>query len=472
MRKIAELTLQTVLSNAKERIQGVKEEEIREALNTTFKSSEIRKNLKLFHKDFAELLARTNIKKLVVFIDELDRCSHDTILQTLEAIRLFLFTSGTSFIIGADERQVMYAVRKKFPEVQGDQIDIGKEYLEKLIQYPIKIPQLNPREVQFYITCLFFQNILSQVEYDPLISFIQEEKKKDFLKFEITFELLEPEFPDIAIKLKEVISLSKQIASVLAKRLNGNPRHCKRFLNALSMRLKMGKFKGVELNQKVLSKIMLLEYFKNELYKEIGVLQSQENGMPNEIRLAENEEWEKLDKLKLWKDDDWFKNWLKIEPRLGDVDLQPYYYFTRESLNSKNFIESSSLSPEALSVLDGLLSGSDSIRDSSLKKAVHINDYESSEILKVLIQKIETSSEINNDLFKSFIEWGKSKSELYTEVLACLKRIPASKITIAFIPRTHELGEHMQKESEIQEILNSWKEENTRLKAAIENALN
>ncbi|RTZ48573.1 hypothetical protein EJ377_12270 (plasmid) [Chryseobacterium arthrosphaerae] len=30
--------------------------------------------------------------KISCFIDELDRCNHDTILETLEAIRLFLFT--------------------------------------------------------------------------------------------------------------------------------------------------------------------------------------------------------------------------------------------------------------------------------------------------------------------------------------------------------------------------------------------
>ena len=39
----------------------------------------------------------------IVFIDELDRCNPDTIIDTLEAIRLFLFTKNTSFVIGADD---------------------------------------------------------------------------------------------------------------------------------------------------------------------------------------------------------------------------------------------------------------------------------------------------------------------------------------------------------------------------------
>lgn len=64
-----------------------------------------------------------------------------------------------AFIIGADERHISYAVKKKFKEIEGLQIDIGKEYLEKMIQYPIRIPRLNSKEVGFYITCLFFKKI-------------------------------------------------------------------------------------------------------------------------------------------------------------------------------------------------------------------------------------------------------------------------------------------------------------------------
>jgi len=139
---VADITLCSVLGKLKKKAPEISESDIKEVLKTTFTNSEIRANLKSFQEDFSELLEQTKIKRLVVFIDELDRCNPDTILETFEAIRLFLFAPGTSFIIGADERQVMYAVRKKYPNVQGNKLDIGKEYLEKIIQYPIKIPQL------------------------------------------------------------------------------------------------------------------------------------------------------------------------------------------------------------------------------------------------------------------------------------------------------------------------------------------
>jgi len=462
---IADITIQSIATKAKEKAKEVSEDEIKDIITNTFKGSEIRNSLKSFQNNFADLLAETKIKKLVVFIDELDRCNNDTIIETLEAIRLFLFTKGTSFIIGADERHVMYAVRKKFPEIKGNQLDIGKEYLEKMIQYPVKIPQLGNKEVEFYILCLLLQDIL-KADYEKVISFIKQQKQKDFLNFEITFELLHSEFPEFDTKIKDVISLSKQLSSVLTYKLNGNPRHCKRFLNSLSMRLKMAQFKGLSLDRKVLAKIMLLEYFKDGVYKEIGELQAIEKGKPKEIKMIENDKWEKVEKLKLWKDDAWFNNWIKIEPNLGDIDLQPYYYFTRESLKLQSFAVTQGLSPEAEKILSSLMSGVDSSRSSAIKNSIQVNSFEASEILKALISEIETSTTIKAELFKSFIEWGAINQDLYSEVLAFLTRLPSDKIKAAFIPRIEDFGKKTSKIAEVTELINKWKSENTKLKSA------
>lgn len=70
----------------------------------------------------------------VIFVDELDRCSPNTILDTLEAMRLFLFEGKVAFVIGADERHISYAIKTKFKDIQGINMDIGKEYQEKLIR--------------------------------------------------------------------------------------------------------------------------------------------------------------------------------------------------------------------------------------------------------------------------------------------------------------------------------------------------
>jgi len=146
---------------AKGKLASISDEEIEEAFNKNFGKSNILTTIKSFHCDFKELLEDTKLNTIVIYIDELDRCSPDTILDVLEAIRLFLFTDKTSFVIGADERHISYAVKRKFEEIEGNQIDIGKEYLEKLIQYPIRIPRLNQSNVEHYIIYLFMQLRLS-----------------------------------------------------------------------------------------------------------------------------------------------------------------------------------------------------------------------------------------------------------------------------------------------------------------------
>lgn len=46
----------------------------------------------------------------MIFVDELDRCTPDTVLDIFAAMRLFLFVEKTSFIIGADSRLIDYAI--------------------------------------------------------------------------------------------------------------------------------------------------------------------------------------------------------------------------------------------------------------------------------------------------------------------------------------------------------------------------
>ncbi len=55
-------------------------------------SKELRADIKKFQNEFADLITESKISRLVIFIDELDRCRPDTILDTLEAIKLFLFS--------------------------------------------------------------------------------------------------------------------------------------------------------------------------------------------------------------------------------------------------------------------------------------------------------------------------------------------------------------------------------------------
>lgn len=466
---ISDITIDTIKNALASKGTNVEEQEI-EGIFKTFKSKEVRKSVKSFHNDFALLLEKTNIKRLIVFIDELDRCKHDTILETLEAIRLFLFAKGTSFVIGADERQIRYAVQMKYPDVEGNQMDIGKEYLEKLIQYPIRIPQLGQKEVEFYIMYLLFEKDYNS-DLAIIRDIINEEKEQNFLDFELTYELIKDKSEDLAEKLKETISLSKQISSVLAKGLNGNPRHCKRFLNAMELRIMMADYRKIPLDRRVLAKLMLIEYFKDPFYKRLAQLQANENGKPIELVQIEEGKWEDENILNTWKDDTWIVDWLtNIEPLLANIDLRPYFYFSRESQKNMSFIKSQNLSQNAIKVIQDLISGSDTLRTEAMKSVANVSDFEAVSILNEIVVKMESSTEIDKSLFQSFIEWGGSRPELYIDTVSILERLPMERIKFSFIPLIPPFANKLTDKTKMREILSKWESQKT-LKSAIEEEL-
>jgi hypothetical protein len=287
----------------------------------------------------------------------------------------------------------------------------------------------------------------------------------------LTYELIKDKSSDLAERLKDTISLSKQISSVLAKGLNGNPRHCKRFLNAMELRIIMANYRKIPLDRKILAKLMLVEYFKDSFYKRLAQLQANENGKPSEIIKIEEGKWDDVVELNIWKDDSWISDWLKnIEPLLANVDLRPYFYFSRESQNNISFTKSQKLSLVANKIIQQLYSGNDSSRNEAIKLSSNISDFEASYILKELAAKIETSSEIDKSLFQSYIEWGGSRTEIYVDTIAILERIPVDKIKISFLPLIPPFANKLTDKSKVIELLTKWKSKKS-LKSAIEDEI-
>src|SRR5690606_13284110 len=171
------------LASASDMFSKLKEEDyvqyIKDRQENKDHEETLRTNIQEFHRNFEDLINETKIKKIVVLIDDLDRCSPDTVIGTLEAIKLFLFTKDTAFIIGADERLIKHAVRRRFPEIPGDNTEVGRDYLEKLIQYPIRIPPLSDLELTTYIN-LLFTNLYTDIgEFEHIRISVLEEKNKD-----------------------------------------------------------------------------------------------------------------------------------------------------------------------------------------------------------------------------------------------------------------------------------------------------
>lgn len=159
-----------IRNKAPELVEKIGEEKdttsMQQAIKDELNDKALRDDIREFQEKFAELIEESKIDRLVIFIDELDRCRENTILETLEAMKLFMFTGKVAFIIGADERHISYAVKSKFKDVEGIQIDIGKEYLEKLVQYPIHIPRMDIDETEVYIASLLLSAELKEENFE------------------------------------------------------------------------------------------------------------------------------------------------------------------------------------------------------------------------------------------------------------------------------------------------------------------
>lgn len=426
-----------------------KKQQIMENIKKELNEENLRKDIKKFREEFDELLGETKIEKLIIFIDELDRCSPDTILSTLEAIRLFLFTGNTVFIIGADERQISYAVKSKFKEIKGQEIDIGKEYLEKLIQYPIRIPRLNNKEMEFYMTCLLLQKKLDEDKFKELIEYLNRVKKEKFLDFELNYGVLKDFEKIVADNTRDEISIAKQLSSILSTGLNGNPRQCKRFLNSLSMREKMATFRNVTLDRKILAKIMLLEYFKPALFESISSNLSN-NGTSSDIKEIEENDFQNN---KEYENDNWVKNWVTVEPLLKDIDLAKYLYFLRES--NKGFSSSIlDISKDGKELLEELLSGSELAVKDAIKESKKLGILDLQKILEILYSKIIDDDKINNNCFAKFINFAEVNKDIHSDAINYLKSLNPNKITLVHVPLIKGFRNSLENKAILDDFIN------------------
>ena len=140
--------IETTIKNVSDTVKGIKDDYLK---NEEIVSDSVVNNVRNFKTEFERTLKSDDIKRVVVLIDDLDRCRLERIFETLEAIKLFLSVKKTTFIIAADEKVIQYAINKKYPNIDGFNIELDKEYIEKMIQVPIHIPELSSKV--FAITC-------------------------------------------------------------------------------------------------------------------------------------------------------------------------------------------------------------------------------------------------------------------------------------------------------------------------------
>jgi hypothetical protein len=99
-------------------------------------------NINQFEEDFATVVESYVGKegKLVIFIDDLDRCLPENAITVLEALKLFIGHAQCIFVLGMDHYIVEEGINVRYKK----KIKMtGRDYLDKIIQIPFYLPPVS-----------------------------------------------------------------------------------------------------------------------------------------------------------------------------------------------------------------------------------------------------------------------------------------------------------------------------------------
>lgn len=224
--------------------------------------------------------------RLVMFIDDLDRCLPEKALDILEAIKLFLNVPQTVFVIGTDVKVIENGLIQKY----GDKSEVlAKNYLDKIIQVPFRIPPLSKEDIKDH----FIPNL------------------------QISDDL-------------------KEYGFIIADAGN-NPRTIKRLLNNIELQKILSKSREIIVEEIILVKLNVLEFRWKEFHQDLVELYAKKN--ENLLkRMDEFENADEMEREKILKDTPALSKYianfelmefLNKEPSLDNIEVAPYIHLQK-----------------------------------------------------------------------------------------------------------------------------------------------
>jgi len=486
---------------SREDLKGVAEQIGDYVKDAKEESEQLPAHIHAFREEFKELLDAADIDQLVVIVDDLDRCLPKTAIATLEAIRLFLFVERTAFVIGADEVMIEYAVREHFPDLPQSSGPAGyaRNYLEKLIQVPFRIPALGLAETRVYITLLQIENALTADDprFTALLKAARDDMKQPWkskgLERSVVQAAMGGTLPE---DVQLALEISAHVTKILSEGTRGNPRQIKRFLNSMMLRQAIAEERGFgkEIRRPVLAKIMLAERFHSDFYEQLARLASSDpDGKPAALASFEalvkdsqskasqdkdeKDRGAKKDKPKArgitedvaqWAKSDWARSWAAIEPALAGVDLRPYVFVTRDKRSSLGgYVATSHL--EAL--VETLMGPRMRVRSKPVLQEIgNLSGPESEEVFDAVRDRILQADSLEEPPqgVDGLVNLVKVQGGLQNRLVEFIRALPVGRIGVWAASAWGECLSESEAKREFTGILKGWGEqsENKMLQAA------
>lgn len=338
-----------------------------------------------FRGEFEALVqGLADVDAIVVFIDDLDRCLPETVVDTFEAIRLFVNTSKTAYVIAANQAVVESAIDSRYPELVRDGVGLGANYLEKMLQLKVTIPQLSAPEADTYMNLLLAELHLTKVQFDTVVAQTRLRRASGNLQVAFNLGVCSDVLGEVPGELVRDLTWAAGVAEVLGSGLRGNPRQLKRFLNNLMLKHRSADRRGIDLQLPVLAKLMALEEQHITEFRRLFGWQLGAAGAIPELQMAETvalaspaaaqsgsgdrpaatgkartasgqsrrvsaaarqnggaadadsggsaDQPEAPEDVRAWADKPHVRAWLRLPPQLGEIDLRPYFTYSRDKL--------------------------------------------------------------------------------------------------------------------------------------------
>lgn len=458
-----------------------------------------------FRSEFEELIDAAELDRLVVIVDDLDRCLPKTAIATLEEIRLFLMVPRTAFVIGADELMIEYAVKEHFPDLPPSSGPVGyaRNYLEKLIQVPFRVPALGLAETRVYITLLLAELALpaGDQRFQKLLDAAREDMKRPWESRGLDAKTVQHALGTNAIpeEIREAQVISSVLTRLLTEGTHGNPRQIKRFLNTMMLRRAIAEERGFgsDIKLPVLGKIMLAERFYPDFYKQISQLATAEKGTPAALaqfeRMLKREAGASAEVGKAsvaqdgtslkasgkddvaeaisqevaeWLKNEWVKGWAIIDPPLTDVDLRPYVFVTRDKRGSLGGFTASA----HLEALVERLTAGKLVARGAVPEVARLSPQELDEVFTAVSDHVMQAKDMNSEPpgVQGLIVLSERSSEMGRRLLEFAKTLDVSKVGVwpAGMIANIKAPEVVE---EAAALLKAWSEQtgNAKLKSAV-----
>lgn len=387
------------------------------------------KSMAGFKKAFGELVtALPKVSRVVVAVDDLDRCLPGAVMGTLETIKLFLAVDKMAFVIAADHQMVTDAVAASLSETHRA-TGFATLYLDKIVQIPVQVPRLTEHDAEAYASILLCE--LDGTGRERLTTMARYSCER---RAERRTPLLDGLTEPVA---EDKRRLAAQIASGLGSDKRGTPRAIKRFLNSLNIRQRLATSRGIVLNTEVVTKLFLLE----ERFPQMLRTLSEAGPSERSVVLARWEAFIRGDDDAEEPDgfDEASRAIFQTEPNLSEVDLDAYFTFASTLQRLATPVGASSAVTE---VVRGLLGGT-AVAGAALEQAKQLPAEDLQVVIASVLQEARRADDPDRAL-AALIELGDLSGADVASIVEAIRSMP-NRLKSTHVARLDRSGQEQFK---------------------------